>query len=178
MANRTYLVGLNEHFFDDEDVSLNMLLEAEYCIPLFWLALFQTGDIRLYHNIPILHTSRIQALANIDQRASGLAALLGESGPRLVAQWRAFIEQNDYVNYLLNTAELAQMESGAGEFLAELKHWYAELATITAGPVTNRALKVLIQASPSLADFPYADSPIHLCGHSFELPMPWETENV
>lgn len=178
MANRTYLVGLNEHFFDDEDVSLNMLLEAEYCIPLFWLALFQAADIRLYHNIPILHTSREQALVNIDQRASGLAALLGEPGTRLVAQWRAFIEQNDYVNYLLNTAELAQMESGDGEFLAELKDWFAELATITGGAVTNRALNVLVQASPSLADFPYADSPIHLCGHSFELPLPWETENV
>lgn len=178
MSNRTYLVGLNEHFFDDDDVSLNMLLEAEYCIPLFWLALFQAGDIRLYHNIPILHTSRAQALANLDQRAPGLAALLGEPGDKLVAQMRAFIEQNPYQNYLINTSELAQMENAEGQFHAELTDWFAELATIANRTMSSRALNILTQASASLVDFPYTDRAIHLCGHSFELALPWETETA
>lgn len=178
MANRTYLVGLNEDFFEDEDVSLNMLLEAEYCIPLFWLAMFQAGDIRLYHNIPILQTSRDHALANIDQRASALASLLGDSGDKLLADWRAFIEQNAYANYLINTAELAHMEDGEGAFLRQLTGWFADLATIGSGAIRRRALGVLTQASPTLTEFPYTDSPVHLCGHSYELPLPWETENA
>lgn len=175
MANRTYLVGLNQHFFDDEDVSLNMLLEAEYCIPLFWLALFQAGDIQQYHSIPLLHTSGKQALANLDQRGPGLAALLGEPGTRLVAQMRAFIEQNPYAHYLINTSELAEMEDSEGQFLAQLTAWFAELETIANGSMTSRALDVLLQASPSLVDFPYTDRAIHLFGHSFNLPLPWET---
>jgi len=178
MANRTYLVGLNEHFFDDEDVSLNMLLEAEYCIPLFWLALFQAGDIQQYHNIPLLHTSRTQALANLDLRALGLAALLGEPGNRLIAHMRAFIEQNPYANYLINTSELAQMEDSEGDFLAQLTAWFAELETIVNGSMASRALDVLLQASPSLVDFPYTDRAVHLFGHSFNLPLPWETETA
>lgn len=178
MTNRTYLVGLNQDFFENDKVALNMLLEAEYCIPVFWLALFQPSDIRLYYNIALLQTSRAQALANIDQRSDGLAALLGEPGARLVAQWRAFIEQNDYANYLLNTSELAEMEDGEGKFLRDLTGWFADLAAIGGGTPGSRALKVLTQASSSLTEFPYSDSPIHLCGHSFELPLPWETENV
>lgn len=178
MANRTYLVGLNQDFFEDDDAALNMLLEAEYCIPLFWLALFQAGDIRLYHDIPIVQTSREHALANIDQRAAGLAALLGEPGATLVAQWRAFIEQNDYANYLLNTSELAQMEDGEGELLRQLAGWFSDLALIASGTMTSRSLDVLTQAGPALAEYPYCGSPIHLCGHSFELPLPWETESV
>jgi hypothetical protein len=178
MANRTYLVGLNEDFFEDDDVALNMLLEAEYCIPLFWLALFQADDIRLYHGIPILLTSRQQALDNIDQRAGGLATLLGEPGDKLIAQLRAFIEQNQYANYLVNTAELAQMEDGEGEFLAELTGWFSDMAAICKGAIPDRSLKVLAQAGPALASFPYAGSPLHLCGHSFNLPLPWETQNV
>lgn len=178
MAYRTYLVGLNQHFFDDEDVALNMLLEAEYCIPVLWLALFQAADIGLYHNIPLLHTSRAQALANLDQRAPGLAALLGEPGSKLVAHMRAFIEQNPYANYLINTSELAQMENSEGEFQAEMTTWFEELDAIGNQAMTTRALSVLTQASASLVDFPYTDSAIHLCGHSFNLPLPWETETA
>lgn len=175
MANRTYLVGLNEHFFDDEDVSLNMLLEAEYCIPLFWLALFQAGDIEQYHNIPLLHASRAQVLANLDRRGPGLAALLGAPGEALVAHMRTFIEQNPYANYLINTSELAEMEDSEGEFLAELTTWFAELETISNQSMSSRALDVLTQASPTLVDFPYTDSAVHLYGHSFNLPLPWES---
>ena len=178
MANRTYLVGLNEHFFNDDDVALNMLLEAEYCIPLFWLALFQASDIGLYHDIALLHTSREQALANLDRRAPALAALLGESGTSLVAHMRTFIEQNPYANYLVNTSELAEMEDSEGAFLAELTTWFAELESIVNGSMTSRALDVLTQASPTLVDFPYTDSAVHLYGHSFSLPLPWETETA
>lgn len=178
MANRTYLVGLNQHFFDDEDVALNMLLEAEYCIALFWLALFQAGDIRQYHNIPLLHASRAQVLANLDLRGPGLAALLGEPGAPLVAHMRTFIDQNPYANYLINTSELAQLEDSEGEFLARLTAWFFDLGTITEGTMASRTLDVLLQASPSLVDFPYTGSAVHLFGHSFDLPLPWETETA
>lgn len=171
-------MGLNEDFFEDDDVALTMLLETEYCIPLFWLALFRADDIRLYHAIPILLTSRAQALANIDQRAGGLAALLGEPGDKLIAQLRTFIEQNEYAHYLLNTSELAQMEDSEGEFLADLTGWFSDMEAIAKGAIQDRSLKVLAQADPELAEFPYVGRPFHLCGHSFNLSLPWETQNV
>jgi hypothetical protein len=176
MANRTYLCGLNQNFFEDDDdqIQLNVLLEARYCLPLLWFTLFQPDDIKLYSNVPILLTSREAALANLDRNAPALAAFVGEPAATIVAHWRTFIEQNEYANYLVNTHELQMMEDQQGEFHHDLKQMMAEFASIVDGTAPTRELYVVGQADRSLAEYPYRGIPLHLCGVSFNRPMPWE----
>lgn len=176
MANRTYLLGLNEDFFEEENVSLHSLVEARYCIPVLWLSLFQSNDIRLYESIPILLTTRECALGNIDQRFDGLVSFFGEPCRKLLTQWRDFIEKNAYANYLLNTMELAQMENAEGEFLNELKNYMTELDALVAGTHATRELSVVVQASQSLVEYPYVNESLPLCGYSNSLSLPWEQE--
>lgn len=177
MANRAYLCGLNENFFEDDDVSLVPLLERGYALPLLWFTLFRPEDIRMYQHVPILLTSRTQALANLERRAPAMEAFLGEPAP-IVAQWRQFIVDNDYANYLVNTHELQMMEDQVGQFERELRHWFAEFETILDGSAARRDLDVVAQASRSLTDFPYPyrGDPYHLCGITFDRPMPWEAK--
>ncbi len=174
MANRTYLLGLNEEFFETEDVSLNVLLEAKYCIPLLWLTLFKVDDMRLYHDIPLLLTNRAAALANIDRAAPGIVAMLGQSSATVIAQFRSVIEQNSFANYLLNPSELKDMEDAAGEFHAQLKRWFDDLAAIERGGVRPAELDVMLQHGPEMAELPQVIKPMHLCGYSFVVQLPWE----
>lgn len=174
MANRVYLTGLNENFFEDDDVAMHALVERNYAIPLLWFGLFEPEDLKLYSDVPILLTSRDRALASLRRRAPGLKAFLGDLAAPVVDDWITFIEQNAYANYLLNTLELAQMEDEEGEFRRDLEQYQAEFETIAAGTFASRELGVLLQETDQLAQFPYAGAPLHLCGYSFDLELPWE----
>lgn len=173
MANRAYLCGLNQNFFEDDDVELVPLLERGYALPLLWFTLFRPEDIRLYSGVPILLTSREQALANLAQRADAMKAFLGEPAT-IVGHWRTFIEQNDYANYLVNTHELQMMENEEGEFHRDLQQWFAQFDALADGTAGTRQLGVVAQANEALAQFPYRGDPYHLVGITFDRPMPWD----
>lgn len=173
MANRVYLLGVDQDFFESDEPGLHQLLEAEYCLPVLWLSLYRKGDIRLYQQVPLLLTSREQALANFDARRPALAAFLGGSSAALLDQFRRFIEQNTFANYMVNTYELDMMEDD-GVFLEQLQCYMDDLESIVEGSFVSRELPVLLQADDGLADHPYAGSAVPLCGFSYDLPLPWE----
>lgn len=174
MANRAILLGLDQDFFEDEEVKLHELAERNYAIPLLWLMLFQPGDVRMYHDIPLLLTSREAALANLARSAPGVTAFLGPASAGLVQQWCDYIGRNTFANYLLNTYDLKIMEDEEGQFRAELQQWLAEFAQLAGGTATTRELAVVTQASAALTAFPYTGGPLPLCGTSFTRSMPWE----
>jgi len=174
VANRAILLGLDQDFFEDEEVKLHELAERNYAIPLLWLMLFQPCEVRMYHDIPLLLTSREAALANLERNAPAVTAFLGAGNATLVRQWCEFIEKNAFRNYLLNTYDLKIMEDEEGQFRAELEQWLAEFAQVASGTATTRALAVVTQASTELTAFPYTGGPLPLCGTSFTRTMPWE----
>ncbi|QGZ39362.1 hypothetical protein IP92_02383 [Pseudoduganella flava] len=178
MANRAYLVGLNENFFEDDDVNLHPLIDRSYALPLLWFSLFEPDDLRMYSHVPIMLTSRDKALANIDRRAAALKAFLGPQAAPIVDHWRTFIDENAYANYLMNPMELVQMQDEEGEFLRDLRQWIAEFESIADGSATTRTLGILHQAHDGLMEYPYTGDPLHLCGHSFERPLPWERKRA
>ncbi|UUZ55306.1 hypothetical protein LP419_05865 [Massilia sp. H-1] len=174
MANRTYLLGLNQNFFETDDVELNVILEAKYAIPPLWLTLFTADDIRLYHDIPLAVTSWAQALANIDRRTPAMIRMLGEAAAPLLAQWRQVIEKNEFANYLLNPSELKDMEDEAGQFHEEFKGWFADLAAIELGGVKPSELGLMLQHGPTFAEMEHVINPNLLCGGSANITLPWE----
>ncbi len=173
MANRVYLLGVDQDFFASDEPGLHQLLEAEYCLPLLWLSLYRKGDIRLYQQVPLLLASREQALANFDARRAALAAFLGGSSATLLDQFRQFIEQNAFANYMVNTYELDMMEDD-GVFHEQLQGYMDELEAIAEGSLESRELPVLVQADDGLAEYPYVGNALPLCGFSYDLPLPWE----
>lgn len=173
MANRVYLLGVDQDFFASDEPGLHQLLEAEYCLPVLWLALYRKDDIRLYEQVPLLLTSREQALANFDTRRAALATFLGGSSDTLLGQFRRFIEQNAFANYMVNTYELDMMEDD-GVFHEQLQGYMDGLDSIVDGSFASRELPVLLQADDGLAEYPYAGNALPLCGFSYDLPLPWE----
>jgi len=172
MANRVYLLGVDQDFFASDEPGLHQLLEAEYCLPVLWLSLYKKDDIRLYQQIPLLLTSREQALANFDARRAALAAFLGGSSGALLDQFRRFIEQNAFANYMVNTHELNMMEDD-GVFHGQLQGYMDDLASIVEGSSVSRDLPLLLQADDGLTEYPYAGDAVPLCGFSYDLPLPW-----
>lgn len=152
---------------------MHPLLEAEYFLPVLWLSLFQKDDIRLYAQVPILLTSREQALANFDTRRAALVAFLGGSSGVLLDQFREFIVHNTFANYMVNTYELNMMEDD-GVFHEQLQGYMNDLESIVEGSFASRELPVLLQADEGLTHHPHTGKPMHLCGFSFDLPLPWE----
>ena len=174
MANRVYLLGVEQDFFASDEPGLHQLLEAEYCLPVLWLSLYRKEDIRLYEQVPLLLTSREQALANFDARRAALAAFLGEAADVLLGQFRQFIEQNAFANYMVNTYELDMMEDD-GVFHGQLQGFMDDLESIVEGSFASRELPLLLQADEELAEYPYSGNAQPLCGFSYDLPLPWET---
>ena len=50
MSNRTYLCGSNTGVLESDNLNAGELLEARYCIPLLWLALFQLNDMCVFRS--------------------------------------------------------------------------------------------------------------------------------
>ncbi|WP_305821311.1 hypothetical protein [Massilia brevitalea] len=173
MANRVYLLGVEQDFFASDEPGLHQLLEAEYCLPVLWLSLFRKDDIRLYQEVPLLLTSREQALANFDARRAALAGFLGGSTDILLGQFRQFIEQNAFANYMVNTYELDMMEDD-GVFHEQLQGYMDNLESIVEGRFASRELPLLLQADEELAEYPYTGNAQPLCGFSYDLALPWE----
>jgi hypothetical protein len=173
MANRAYLLGLNQEFFETDDIELNELLEANYAIAPMWLTLFTADDIKMYQETPLVLTSRAQALDNMARRAPAMVRLLGEAAAPIVAQWRTVIEQNVFANYLLNPSELKDMEDETGQFHAEFKGWFADLDAIEKGGVQAASLGLMGQHGPDFAAMPAATRANLFCGASFTVTLPW-----
>lgn len=177
MANRVYLLGLNQDFFTTDEPELHQLLEAKYRLPVLWLSLYRKEDIRLYEEVPLLLATREQALANFDARRAALVAFLGGSSGTLLDQFRQFIEQNAFANYMVNTYELDMMEDD-GIFHEQLQGYMDDLQSIADGSFASRELPVLLQADDELTRYPYTGNALHLCGFSYDLPLPWEAETI
>lgn len=175
MANRVYLLGLNQDFFATEQPEVDQLLEAAHRLPVLWLSLYRKEDIRLYEQVPILLTSREQALANFDSRRNALVAFLGESSGAVLDQFRQFIVQNEFANYLVNTYELDMMEDD-GVLNEQMQGYMDDLQSIVEGTLTSRELPVLLQADDGFTKYPHTGKVLHLCGYSYSLPLPWEAQ--
>lgn len=177
MANRVYLLGMDQDFFTTDEPESHQLLEAEYCLPVLWLSLYRKEDIRLYEQVPLLLTSREQALTNFDARRNALAAFLGESSGSVLEQFRQFIVQNAFASYMVNTYELNMMDDD-GVLHEQLQGYMDDLQSIVDGTFVSRELPLLLQASNELTEYPYTGKVIHLCGFSFDLPLPWEAKET
>ncbi|WP_266168750.1 hypothetical protein [Dyella subtropica] len=139
MSNRVYLC-CTDHFElpteDGWDAFFNASgteYEAVASVPLFWLCLFGSNDIRIAvvdqsifegedsRSYAYLCCSKEAGLARLRARASVIAGVLGEERQALYAEWVARMEGEPFKHVLVRTEELDMMGE-AGELEALLRN--------------------------------------------------------
>ncbi len=174
MANRTYLLGFNEDFFAVESPVASEILEARYCMPFFWLTLFDLDSVHLYNEIPLLWTSKEKALQVLNSRLTLLHKMFGSTSKEIIGLWHQFVQQQNCQYFLLNTRELWMMQNEEGDFLKELQHQMQELSEMTISGVPLMQALVVKQAfSDDDPDCPFMGSTLPLFGHSYSIKVPW-----
>ena len=176
MSNRTYLCGSNTGVLESDNLNAGELLEARYCIPLLWLALFQLNDMHVHDGAPLLRTSTEEAMANWDSRKPGLTRFLGEPSQEIIAAWGAFIGSQNAPMLLLNTYELWLMDEQPGQLAIAIREYFSDLDAICTNERSARDLAFVIQANRALCSFPYVGAAMHLCGYSIGTKVPWPEE--
>lgn len=123
MSNRIYLYCTNfqslpkpdewENFFRQSGIEY----EAKASIPIFWLCLFSSSNIRMvqpnhngfdddWRSYPYLMCSRKSGLDRLKERAPMMQKALGELRFALYTEWLQRIEHEPYENILVRTEEL------------------------------------------------------------------------
>src|SRR5450830_860719 len=153
MANRVYLCCTDFQNFPSESQFDNFFqasgteYEANWAIPLFWLCLFSSADIRILpadHNrsdvdngheeeeldddefddesraYAYLFCSRSDGIQRLKQRAVMLEKALGDEHYALYGEWIARLEAETFHNILVRTEELDAMGS-EGELEEQLR---------------------------------------------------------
>ncbi|MEJ7806048.1 MAG: hypothetical protein WKG03_09050 [Telluria sp.] len=176
MSNRTYLCGSNTDVLESDNLNAGELLEARYCIPLLWLALFQENDMHVHDGAPLLLTRREEAMANWESRKAGLARFLGEPSQEIIAAWESFIRCQSAPMFLLNTYELWLMDEQPGQLATDVRVYFSDLDAMCTDERCARDLAFVIQANRALCSFPYVGAAMHLCGYSIGTQVPWPEE--
>jgi hypothetical protein len=167
---------MNSDVLEGNDLDAVSLLEAKYCIPLLWLALFRPNDVRLHHNAPVLLASKEEAISTWATRKEGICRFLGAPSQEIVAGWEEFIHFQSASIFLLDTRELWLMEDEEGQFTIELGAYFSDFDKICSSERVARDLAVVVQASRNLCSFPYVGTSLHLCGFSIGSTVPWPLE--
>lgn len=111
--------------------------EAKACIPLFWMCLFSSADIRILpanHNgfdddsrpYAYLFCSRLTGIKNLINRSEMLKKVLGAERHALYIEWIARLESENLQNILARTEQLDWMGE-EGELEETLRKAYRHL---------------------------------------------------
>jgi hypothetical protein len=140
MSNRVYLCCTvfsdlpNESQFEDFFKVSGTEYEAKACIPLFWMCLFSSTDIRVLpadHNgfdgdsrpYAYLFCSRSAGIEKLKSRSEILKDVLGTNRHALYLEWIARLEAEVFQNILVRTEELDWM-GAEGELEETLRKAY------------------------------------------------------
>jgi hypothetical protein len=140
MANRVYLSSTDflhlpsDAEFDDFSRRSGAEYEAKASVPLFWMCLFTSADIRFVpanaeddsRAYPYLLCAKEDALRRLHALSVPMAAVMNEERHELYEDWLHRVENEPYSNLLVRTIELDWM-CEEGELEADLRQTIKDL---------------------------------------------------